>query len=133
MKPIKPLLLAIAVLMPLGAHSQGLVPTMDGEFEFCEDRPEEPQWLQDIHVRESHKRLLIQAIYDLQSYERVEQAGDCTCDTLYPTWDTAIQTFNDNYLHLERRDAMNARREFQERSTALRQSQRSVCEPFGHW
>ncbi|MEL6511089.1 MAG: hypothetical protein AAFU69_11085 [Pseudomonadota bacterium] len=133
MNPIKPFLLAIAVLVPVAAHSQGLVPTIEGQFEFCNDRPKEPKWLQDIHVRESHKRLLIQAIYDLQSYERVEQAGDCACDTLYPAWDTAIQTFNDNFLHLERRDAMNARLEFQDRSTVLRQSQKSVCEPLGHW
>lgn len=130
---MKPLLFAMAVLVPIGALAQGLVPTMDGQFEFCEERPREPQWLRDIHVRESHKRLLIQAIYELQSYERVEHAGNCSCNTLYPTWDTAIQTFNDNYLHLERRDAMAARRELQDRSTALRQSQKGVCEPLGHW
>jgi hypothetical protein len=28
---------------------------------------------------------------------------------------------------------METRREFQDRSNALRQSQRDICEPIGHW
>lgn len=133
MKIVTSILLATAIFATAGAYAQGLVPTLDREYEFCENRPEEPQWLQDIHVRENYKRLLVQAIYRFQSYDRVEQAGDCSCDTLYPSWDTAVQVFNDNYLHLERRDAMDTRREFQDRSNDLRQSQRDVCEPIGHW
>ena len=133
MNIFKSLLLASLLLSPSVLSAQGLIPTMDRQFEFCEDRPDEPEWLQNMHVREGHKRLLIQAIYRLQSYERVEQAGNCSCATLYPSWDAAIQVFNDNYLQYDRHETLDTRREFQDRSNALRESQRDLCEPIGHW
>lgn len=128
------LILATAVaLSPAISVAQGLVPTMNSEYEFCQERPPEPDWMQNLHVRESYKRRLVQSIYQLEGYQRVSEASDCSCDTLYPPWDNAVQRFNDNYLHLERRDAMDTRRDFQDQANTLRRSLRDLCEPIGHW
>jgi len=127
------LLVAATVLSPAMAPAQGLVPTMDREYEFCQDRPTEPDWMQNLHVRESYKRLLIQSIYRLESYQRVADVGDCTCDTLFPSWTEAVQRFNDNYLHLEQFESMQTRRDFENQGTALRRSVRELCEAEGNW
>ena len=127
------LALACVFLAPSAVVSQGLVPTLDREYEFCQDRPPEPDWMQNLEARESHKRLLIQSIYRLEGYERVAEAGDCGCDTLYPSWDTAVQRFNDNYLHLEQFDQMQTRRDFQNQGNAVRRSVRALCEAEGNW
>jgi len=96
MSKLKILLIAVTFFSPSMAPAQGLVPTLDSEFEFCQDRPPEPEWMQNIHVRESYKRLLVQSIYRLEGYQRVANATDCTCDTLFPPWTDAVQHFNDN-------------------------------------
>lgn len=133
MSKLKILLIAVTFFSPSMAPAQGLVPTLDSEFEFCQDRPPEPEWMQNIHVRESYKRLLVQSIYRLEGYQRVANATDCTCDTLFPPWTDAVQHFNDNYLHLEQFEAMQTRRDFQNQGTALRRSVRELCEAEGNW
>ncbi|MEM8635593.1 MAG: hypothetical protein AAGF33_11505 [Pseudomonadota bacterium] len=133
MKFPKLLVLFSMLLAPTTVSSQGLVPTLDREYEFCQERPPEPDWMQNLEARESHKRLLIQSIYRLEGYERVTEAGDCGCETLYPSWDNAVQRFNDNYLHLEQFELMETRRDFQDQGTAVRSSVRALCEAEGNW
>ena len=126
-------LAATICLTPTLSPAQGLVPTLEREYEFCQQRPPEPEWMQNIDRRESHKRLLIQSIYRLEGYERVAESGDCGCDTLYPSWDSAVQRFNDNYLHLEQFELMQTRRDFEDEGTAVRRSVRALCEAEGNW
>lgn len=133
MTRLAPILAAVLMAASSMAPAQGLVPSLDGEFEFCNDRPSEPEWMQNLHVREGYKRLLIQSIYRLEGYQRVAEAGDCSCETLFPPWADAVQQFNDNYLHLEQFDAMQTRREFQDQGSAVRRSVRELCEPEGNW
>mgnify|MGYP000636866877 FL=1 len=128
------LILATAIgLSPELTSAQGLVPTIEREYEFCQERPPEPEWMQNMDARESHKRLLIQSIYRLERYERVAEVGDCECETLYPSWDKAVQRFNDNYLHLEQFELMQTRRVFQDQGNAVRRSVRALCEAVGNW
>lgn len=133
MKVIIPLLSAALILPPATAFAQGLVPTIGSKYEFCQERPPEPQWMQNLHVRESYKRLLIQSIYRLEGYQRVAASGDCTCDTLFPAWSNAVQHYNDNFLHLEQFEAMQTRRDLQDRGSAVRRSVQEFCEAEGNW
>ncbi|MFQ1701904.1 hypothetical protein ACJ5NV_15050 [Loktanella agnita] len=133
MKTFSLLLAAAVCLSPSLTSAEGLVPTMERNYEFCQERPPEPEWMRNLHVRESSKRLLIQSIYRLEGYERVSEAGDCECETLYPSWDNAVQRFNDNYLHVEGFELMQTRREFQDQGTAVRISVKALCEAVGNW
>ncbi|MEM8575588.1 MAG: hypothetical protein AAGF48_13240 [Pseudomonadota bacterium] len=125
--------LVVGTVFPIVALSQGMVPTMDRQFEFCQDRPLEPEWLENTPVREGYKRLLIQMIYRAESYRRVADANDCSCETVFPPWEHAIQHFNDNYLSLEQFEAMQTREDYRAEGDALRQSVRDLCEAEGHW
>lgn len=127
------LLIASTIVFPAVAFSQGLVPTIDRQFEFCQDRPLEPEWLENAPVRESYKRLLIQMIYRTDSYQRVADAEECSCDTLFPPWDAAIQHFNNNYLSIEQLEAMQTREDYRAESDALRQSVKELCEAEDNW
>ena len=53
-----------------GVAERNLIPTLDNHPNVCPDQPPEPKWMQNINVRESYKRLLIQQIYRAQSMER---------------------------------------------------------------
>ena len=133
MKMISLMLAAATGLSPALSSAQGLVPTMEREYEFCQERPPEPEWMRNMHARESYKRLLIQSIYRLEGYERVSEAENCECKTLFPSWDNAVQRFNDNYLHLGQFELMQTRREFQDQGTAVRRSVKALCEAVGNW
>ena len=133
MKTCKSLLVAIALLLPISAYAQGLVPTMDREFEFCKDRPVEPDWLDNLPPREASKGMLIQMIYRFQSAKDVTTTGECSCATRFPTWDDAIQRYNDTYLGADENDHREAIGAFRAQYSALRPSARSICEEVGHW
>ena len=126
------LLLSLTV-MPLSASAQGLVPTMEREFEFCEDRPLEPDWMQNLHPREASTGMLIQMIYRFQSAQQVTTSDDCSCATRFPTWDDAVQRYNDNYLGADENDHREAIGTFRAQYNALRPSARAICEVVGHW
>jgi ATP sulfurylase len=77
--------------------------------------------------------LVIQTIYRAQSLERVVEAQECTCQTRYPSWDTAIQHFNDNYLGGDRNALREAEEEHFDRFSELRAAARTLCEAEGYW
>ena len=129
----KPLLVAACILSPTLAVSQGLVPTLVSEYEFCRERPGEPEWMSELPSHERYKRLVIQTIYRAQSLERVVEAQECSCQTRYPSWDTAVQHFNDNYLGGDRNALREAEEEHFDRYNELRASARTLCEAEGHW
>lgn len=133
MNNLKPFLVAACILSPTLAISQGLVPTLEREFDVCQNRPLQPQWIDDLPSREAFKGAVIQMIYRAQSYQRVVEAGDCSCETLYPTWDTAVQRFNDTYLNSDRNQLREARNDFRDQANDMRGAAKALCEEAGNW
>lgn len=120
-------------LIPALAPAQGLVPTLNNEYDFCQSRPAEPEWMAELPSRERYKRLVIQTIYQAQGVERVVEAQECSCDTRFPSWDTAVQHFNDNYLGGDRNALREAEEEHFDRYNELRSAARELCEAEGNW
>ena len=133
MNPIRISIAMALILVPTFAWPQGLVPTMESQFEFCEDRPLQPEWMDNLSVREAYRGLVIQTIYRAQSVERVVEAGECSCSTRFPPWHAAVQHFNDRYLGSDRNGLREANRQYLNRFNELRQQARAVCEIEGHW
>ena len=72
---------------------RNLVPSMDGASDICPDRPEEPQWMQNIGVRDACRPVLVQDICHVRNLERIVKAGECSCETRFPVWDVAEAEF----------------------------------------
>ena len=106
---------------------------MENDFEFCQERPIEPEWMAELPSRERYKRLVIQTIYRAQSLERVVEAAECSCETRFPSWETAVQHFNDNYLGGDRNALREAEEHYLDRFNELRPTAKSLCEAEGHW
>ena len=127
------LLTFLIVFHPSIPYSQGLVPTMEQTFEFCQERPSEPEWIGSLPSRENYKRIVIQTIYRAQGLERVVEAGECSCPTRFPSWDTAVQHFNDRYLGADRNALREAEDRYLTRFSQLRLAAREICEVEGNW
>lgn len=127
------LLIFLIVFHPSISYSQDLVPTMEQAFEFCKERPSEPEWIGNLPSRENYKRLVIQTIYRAQGLERVVEAGECSCATRFPSWDAAVKHFNDRYLGADRNVMREAEDRYLTLVNQLRLAAREICEAEGNW
>jgi hypothetical protein len=132
MSCFKAIFMLALVSGPSIAFAQGLVPTMD-QLEFCQERPAEPEWMGRLPPRENYKRLVIQTIYRAQGLERVVDAGECSCATRFPSWEAAVQHFNDRYLGADRDEMRDAEGRYLTRFNELRSAAREICEAAGNW
>ena len=116
-----------------GVAERNLIPTLDNQPDVCPDRPPEPQWMQDIDVRESHKRLLIQQIYRAQSMQRIAEAQSCECPTRYPSWEAAEGVFVEHFATSEYWDIVEATSAYRRQANELRSEAMPICEAAGNW
>lgn len=125
------------LLVVLGATAsvaeRNLIPTLDNQPDVCPVQPPEPQWMQDIDVRESHKRLLIQQVYRAQSMQRIVEAQNCECATQYPSWDNAVSVYVERYASSECWDVVEATSEYRRQANELRRAAMPICEATGNW
>ena len=121
-----------AFASPAWADSH-LTPTLDDTPDICPDQPPEPAWMQNIEVRESHNRLLVQQIYRAQSMQRIVEAKECTCATRYPSWDAAQAVFYERFGGAEYWDVVEATSEFRREANVLRLEAMPICQAEGNW
>lgn len=127
-------LVAALVSLCSPSHSEGnLVPTLKDEPDICIDRPQEPDWMQNITVREAYKRVLVQDIYRAQNIERIVETGTCPCETRFPSWDRAEAVFQERFASAERWEMLEASDNFNRRANELRPEAQAICEAAGNW
>ena len=116
-----------------GVTERNLIPTLDNPPDVCPDQPPEPQWMQNIAVRESHKRLLIQQIYRAQSMQRIVEGQNCECATRYPSWDDAETVYVEHFAASEYWDIVEATSTYRRQANELRREAMPICEAAGNW
>lgn len=124
--------LALCFAAPVSAE-RNLVPTLNNLPDVCPDQPPEPEWMQNIEVRESYKRLLVQQIYRAESMQRIVDAQSCECATRYPAWDAAEGVFLERYAAAVYWDAVEATRDCRRQANELRKVAMPICEAAGNW
>lgn len=130
------LIALIAALVSVGSqgHTESnLVPTLNDKPDFCVDRPPEPDWMQNITVRDAYKRVLVQDIYCAQNMERIVETSACPCETHFPNWDQAEAVFQERFASAERWEMLEASDNFNRRANELRPEAKVICEAVGNW
>lgn len=112
---------------------RNLAPKLANEPDVCPEQPPEPEWMQNIEVRESYKRLLVQQIYRAESMQRIVAAQSCECHTRYPSWDAAEMVYFEAYAASEYREMVEATSEFRRLANKLRLEAMPICEAAGNW
>ncbi|MDF1671303.1 MAG: hypothetical protein P1U83_17000 [Roseovarius sp.] len=117
---------------PLMAE-RNLIPSLESIPDVCPDRPNEPDWTENIALRDAYQRVLVQDIYRAQSMERVVETGSCDCATRFPTWDSAEVTFRENHARANRSEMLQASDIYNRRANDLRPQAKTICETVGNW
>ena len=127
----------VGLLVVLGATAgvaeRNLIPTLDNRPDVCSEQSPEPEWMQNIDVRESYKRLLIQQIYRAESMKRIVDAQSCDCPVRYPTWEVAVRVYTERYASSEYWDIVEATSAYRHQANELRREAIPICEAAGNW
>ncbi|GGM17965.1 hypothetical protein GCM10011534_45020 [Pseudooceanicola nanhaiensis] len=116
-----------------GVAERNLVPTLDNHPDVCPDQPPEPEWMQNIDVRESYKRLLIQQIYRDESMQSIVDAQNCDCPTRFPSWEAAERVYVERFASSEYWDVVEATSAYRRQANELRRAAMPICEAAGNW
>jgi len=125
--------LALLVAPSLAIAERTLVPTLELQFDVCEDRPLQPDWVTNIDRRDANRARLIQQIYRAQSMERIVEAGECSCGTRFPTWAAAEESYFERFAAADRNELREAISEYSRTANELRQTAKPICEAQGNW
>lgn len=129
---IKTSLIAVLVLSPIPAAAQ-FVPTLDPEPRVCPDRPPRPDWMENAHVRDAHKNILVQQMYRAQGLNAVVETGDCSCETRFPSWSAVSDYYFENYAGLDRHEILERTSDYSGTANELRPTARAICEEQENW
>lgn len=121
-----------SIAAPLMAE-RNLIPSLESIPDVCPERPNEPDWMQNIALRDAYQRVLVQDIYRAQNIERIIETGSCGCSVRFPTWDTAEDTFRDNHDDADRSEMLQASDTYNRRANDLRPQAQAICEAAGNW
>jgi hypothetical protein len=127
------LTIVLGLIAPPLLAERNLTPTLENIPDVCPKRPNEPNWMQNIALRDAYQRVLVQDIYRAQSMEQVVETGSCDCATRFPTWDSAESTFRENHAGADRSDMLQASDTYNRRANDLRSQAQAICEAAGNW
>ena len=128
------ILAILTAFFAVPALGQGdLVPSLENAPDVCVDRPAEPDWMQNIALREAYKRVLVQDIYRAQNLERIVEEGNCDCQTRFPSWNAAETVFFEELADTERWEMLEASDDYNRRASAARAAAMAICEAVGNW
>ena len=125
--------LALVLAASSSLAERNLVPSLERSFDVCPDRPLEPEWMQNIPLRQAYQRVLVQDIYRAQNLERIVETGNCDCEIRFPSWDAAEAVFRERYASDERWEMLQASDAYNRRANAARPAAKAICETAGNW
>ena len=125
--------MVLGLIAPSSSAERNLDPTLERGFGFCPDRPVEPEWMQNIALREAYQRVLVQDIYRAQNLARVVETGNCDCETRFPEWDEAEATFRESHARNKRWEMLQASDRYNRRANEVRIAAKEICEAAGNW
>ena len=127
------LTVVLGLIAPPLVAERNLIPNLEKIPDVCSERPNEPDWMQNIALRDAYQRVLVQDIYRAQSIERIVETGSCDCATRFPTWDSAEGTFRENHADADRSEMLQASDSYNRRANELRPQAQAICEAAGNW
>jgi len=127
------LTVALGLIAPPLVAERNLIPSLESSPDVCSERPTEPDWMQNIALRDAYQRVLVQDIYRAQNMERIVETVSCDCATRFPTWDSAEATFRENHAGANRSEMLQASDTYNRRANDLRPQAQAICEATRNW
>jgi hypothetical protein len=140
--PMRKITLTAAVTLlaaPLAAQTapqvtNDLTVTMSPQqYRICNDRPARPTWMDEAHPREAYKALTLMRLYELRSWEAIQETGDCGCDVRFPSWDAASAEYEERFATSTQAEHTQARLAIRNEQNQIARDVQDICEAQGNW
>lgn len=125
--------IGLGLIAPPTIAESNLIPSSESVPDVCPERPNEPDWMENIALRDAYQRVLVQDIYRAQNIERIVETGSCGCSVRFPMWDTAEDTFRDSHADADRSGMLQASDTYNRLANELRSQAKAICEAAGNW
>ena len=125
--------IGLGLIAPPTIAENNLIPSLESVPDVCPERPNEPEWMQNIALRDAYQRVSVQDIYRAQNMDRIVETGSSGCDVRFPTWDTAEDTFRENHVKADRSEMLQASDTYNRQANDLRPEAQAICETAGNW
>ncbi len=126
-------IIVFGLIAPPLVAERNLIPSLESIPDVCSERPNEPDWMENITLRDAYQRILVQDIYRAQSIERIVETGSCDSAIRFPTWGSAESTFRENHANADRSEMLQASDTYNRRANDLRPQAQAICEAAGNW
>jgi hypothetical protein len=103
------------------------------QYRICNDRPERPTWMDEVHPRESYKALTLMRLYELRSWEAIKASGDCGCDVRFPSWDAASAEYEEQFAISAQAGHTQARLALRDQQNQIAREVQAICEAQSNW
>ncbi|MTH66387.1 hypothetical protein [Paracoccus shanxieyensis] len=111
-----------------------LTPTLEPQsYRICNDRPERPAWVEELHIREAWKAVTLMELYEVRAWESIASTQDCSCETRFPDWTAADEEYRERYIELPQGEQTALRRELRAHQRTIADRVQSICEAQGNW
>lgn len=127
------LTIVLGLVAPPLVAERNVIPSLESVPDVCSERPNEPDWMEHIALRDAYRRVLVQDIYRAQNMERVVETVSCDCATRFPSWDSAEVTFRENHAGANRSEMLQASDIYNRLTNELRPQAQAICEAAGNW
>jgi hypothetical protein len=103
------------------------------QYRICNDRPARPTWMDEAHPREAYKALTLMRLYELRSWEAIQETGDCGCDVRFPSWDAASAEYEERFATSTQAEHTQARLAIRNEQNQIARDVQDICEAQGNW
>lgn len=106
----------------------------DPENALCPDAPVRPDWIAapDPGVELSQADIAGQ-LYRQQGYLNVIEAGKCTCDLRFPSWDEVVAVVESEFPNVTRHEYLDAIYSITQSTKSYRSDAKAICKEYGIW
>ena len=103
------------------------------QYRICNDRPARPTWMDEVHPREAYKALTLMRLYELRSWETINESGDCGCDVRFPSWDAASTEYEEQFASDTQAEHTQAQLALRNEQNQIARAVQDICEAQGNW
>ena len=103
------------------------------QYRICNDRPARPTCMNEVHPREAYKALTLMRLYELRSWEAIQETGDCGCDVRFPSWDAASAEYEERFATSTQAEHTQAQLALRNEQNQIARDVQDICETQGNW
>ena len=129
------LMMAGLMAGPVAAQDSFMLPDLNEEPENpdCPDAPARPEWVANPSNEGLTRSELATELYQQEGYRNVVEAGECTCELRFPSWDNVTEAMETEFAGISRFEFLEVIPDIRKATKTYRNEGRPICRDAGLW